>query len=181
MLLGDFMKYSITKIKNYLTESKEDLEFKEFIKKINNIFGEDYALSLLTCNIDMNQSLKIFTSKFNSISSIHIESLLFQSAILSKKNRYNSFFSNKLDRDICFSVFQDFNKDMRLKKALIREFSRDCNNTNVELFDKIDNNYDKIKAVYNVKQVRDYEKCLKRQNMQMGLNRNVLIKRGNHF
>ena len=78
--------YDVNYLKDYLEEKKEDTELKNYLAKICKIFGEDYATTILSSDYDIKRSINKFSSKFNDIDSIHIQSLLLQNAILSKKH-----------------------------------------------------------------------------------------------
>ena len=138
-----------------LIESEEDLELKN---KINKIFGEDYASLIFNSNINIEKSINLFTSKFYNINSIHIQSLLFQSAIISKNNKLHTIFNKRLNHDECFMLFQRIKNDMYLRKILTREFIKDSNKTNIDLYNSINNDGEKERIIHNINVIKQYEK-----------------------
>ena len=154
------MKNKTIDYKKIIIENEYEKDFKKYINKISNVFGEDYAAIVLTCNKDIKESLKIFSSKFKSLNSTNIESMLFQSAILSERNNYNDLFNIRTNEDFWFELFLRIDKDMFLKKSFIREFIKDSDKSNISLFNKLKSKEEKEKALYNLYQLKKYEKSL---------------------
>ena len=166
-------------LKVIISESKKEEDFKEYINKINNVFGEDYALVVLTSNENIERSLGFFTSK-NNLNSINIESILFQSAILSQKNKFHSLFTERTDRDFWFEYFLKIESDMSFKKGLIKELLRDNNTSNMKLFNKLKTRDEREIALYNMFQLKKYEKSLSAQVEQQKRRELRSLKKGNY-
>ena len=110
------MRNKTIDIKRLLTENNKEIELKNYIYKIKEIFGEDYAVALLTSDINIEKSLHYFTSKLRGVSSINIESIMFQSAILSPRNKYHFLFEERTNEDFWWQIFIKIQNDMTLKK-----------------------------------------------------------------
>lgn len=167
-------------LKEIITENKEELRFKEFINKINNVFGEDYAALLFTCDRKIKNSIALFSSKFKNLSSTKIESLLIQSAMISKNNKYNYLFKNKINEDFCFFLFSEIERNMFFRKCLAREFIKDCNKNHVKLFVELKSIEEKINVIHNLNKIKTYESFLERQDKYYNCKIRKLKKENRH-
>ena len=163
-----------------LIENNIEMQFKKYLDKIKNVFGEDYAALILTCDKDINKSLNQFSSKFRHLGTANIESLLFQSAILSEKNIYNDIFNKRTNEDFWFELFLTMERDMLLKKAFIREFIKDCDKSNIELFNKLKSHEEKEKAIHNIYQLKNFVKLLSYQESYKKSDHMKELKKGNY-
>ncbi len=157
------MKNKIIDVKRVINENEDELRLKKYISKIVNIYGEEYAAIILTSDKDMDKSLKLFSSKFKSLNSTNIKSILFQSAILSERNIYKGVFNKRTDKDFWFEEFFKIDRDILLKKFYIREFIKDCNKSNMYLFNNLKNKEEQEKAIYNLYQLKRFEKSISAQ------------------
>lgn len=159
------MKYTEEEIKELLEESDNDLKFKKYLNKVKNIFGEDYAALVLSCDYDIEKSINKFTSKFNRIDSIHIQLLLVEAALLSNNNTYKNLINEKMENNNYEELFPYISSNIYFRKGLTRLFVNQCDKTNYYIFNKKENIEEKEKIIDNIKELKRYERFLKVQNI----------------
>ena len=145
-----------TKMKEELLhDSNVDLLLKNYLRKMKQVFGEDYAILTLSSDINISNSLDYFTSKFDNIEDNDIAFSLLRSSILSnEKNYFNDVIKAKVElgelNDVLFLV----KDNLSFRRSLTRTFINQSNKTNKELYNELDN---KEKTIESLSTLNFYE------------------------
>lgn len=147
-----------------LKESENELLLKGYFYKLNKIVGEDYAISTLSSNNDIKTSLEFYTSHLDNIESDDIAFILLKSILLSNDNNY---YSNVVKEKISLGELNDVvylvNSNLGFRRSLTRTFIRQCDKSNKELFNSLDN---KEKVIDELSVLSFYEGILKERKLE---------------
>ncbi len=167
------MMYSEEEIKLILKESNEDIKLKKYLDKIKKIFGDDYAVLILSCDYDIVKSINKFTSKISNINSTHIQFLLLQAALLSNNNYYKRLIEEKIEESDYEGLFPFISSNILFRKELVRLFIEQSDKNNYDIFNKKEFE-EKDKIINNIKELKTYERFLR---VQKEMDDNFYIKR----
>ena len=176
------MKYDNEDIKYIIGESENDLKLKKFIDRTKEVFGDDYATLVLSCDYDLKKSLDKFSSKLGGLDSIHIQFLLLQSAVLSSNNPYKDLIDRKMLEDDFQSLFPFIASNICFRKGLIRLFINQSSKTNLEILNGIENEEEKEKILNSITELKRYERFLKvQEEVKNSYTPRKTKKRGNRY
>lgn len=119
-----------------VSESNNEQLLKDFLNKLNNTFGEDYAVETLTTNIDMAKSINAYSSHFNRISNTDITFILLKSFVLSlhKNNSTDQVINEYILKEEVNELKELLKNDLLFRKYLIRKFINQANKRNIDLY-----------------------------------------------
>ena len=149
-----------SRVIDVLEESEDDKQLKSYLSRINRVFGEDYATVVLSSDISLRKSLSLFSSKFDNIPSIHIQSLLLQNALLSNNEYYINFIKKLLNEDKYQDLFPSASINMQMRKDLIRLFVRQSERTNLKLYNAKDDSK-KEETINNIVKIKEFERFIR--------------------
>ena len=139
-----------------LEETETEILLKDYLKYVEKIFGEDYAISTLTCHYDMAKSINSFSSKFEKTTQSSIMYALLRSFILSNRNDYEKKIINNYIYAYDFEEIEKIIKqNIYFRKSLVRTFIVQSDKTNKELYSKSE---DKSLVFEQLSLLRDYER-----------------------
>ena len=149
-----------SRVIDVLEESEDDKQLKSYLSRINRVFGEDYATVVLSSDISLRKSLSLFSSKFDNIPSVHIQSLLLQNALLSNNEYYINFIKKLLNEDKYQDLFPSASINMQMRKDLIRLFVRQSERTNLKLYNAKDDSK-KDETIDNIVKIKEFERFIR--------------------
>ena len=149
-----------SRVIDVLEESEDDKQLKSYLSRINRVFGEDYATVVLSSDISLRKSLSFFSSKFDNIPSVHIQSLLLQNALLSNNEYYINFIKKLLNEDKYQDLFPSASINMQMRKDLIRLFVRQSERTNLKLYNAKDDSK-KDETIDNIVKIKEFERFIR--------------------
>ena len=123
-----------------VNESHEEILLKDFLKKIEHIFGEDYAILTLSSDIDFAKSINKYSKSFDNINNSTITFILLKSFVLSLEK--DNFLD--LDKEINEFILRENIKDLKelvqknfaFRKYLIRILINQSDKRNIDLYKK---------------------------------------------
>jgi len=147
-----------------LQDTKTEILLKEYFNKLNNIVGEDYAISALSSDNDIKTSLNYYSSYFPNVESNDIAFILLKSIVLSNDKNY---YSNVIREKISLGELQDIvfllNENLGFRRSLTRTFIRQSNKSDKELYNMLDN---KENIIRDLSTLNFYEEILKERKLE---------------
>lgn len=121
-----------------VSESDDELVLKNFLKKIEHIFGEDFALETLSSNIDLAKSINQYSKAFDSINNTSIVFILLKSFVLSldKDNYLDNDINNYILKENIEELKELIKNNLMYRKHLVRKLIRQSNIKNMDLYKK---------------------------------------------
>lgn len=147
-------------VKKLLEEQEIDLRLKAFFKHLDSFVGEDYACLVLSSDISITESLKMFSKKFDDVSDIDIIISLLKASVIS--NDKDSYINNLVKDYINNGDFEELidlvNKNLSVRKMLTRNFIRSSYSDNYRIYSKKN---DDDNTLGNVLSLKYYKMSLK--------------------
>lgn len=147
-------------ILSLVNESNDELLLKTFLKKINQVFGEDYAVETLCINTDMAKSINRYSKVFDRINNTAIAYSLIKAFILSpnKDNSNDKLINDYILQEKINELKELIKNDLIFRKYLIRKFINQSDKKNLDLYKKQN---DKLLIIEELEILSTYEKASK--------------------
>lgn len=136
-----------------LKESDTEELLKDYLSKINMFLGEDVAVSSLSTNDDIIQSLNALTTRFENNKSMDIAFILLRGAVLSsnKKNFYVQDIKNLISYGEFQTMLDLIYTNPAYRKGLTRNLICQSKETDEELYNKLENKEHIIEDLDNLR------------------------------
>lgn len=126
-----------TIFKQIFKERKIEVQLKDYLREMNDCFGDDYTSLVFSSDQRPSESIKLFTNKFPSVSDTDIVLLLIRSAVVSDEENYQNlmiqdFIENGDMEDVMNLVYSN----LSLRKMLTRSLIHTSYGSNFDFYQK---------------------------------------------
>lgn len=137
-----------TILKQIFKERKIEIQLKDYLKKMNECFGEDYTSLIFSSEKRPSESLQLFTKKYPDVSDTDIVLLLIRGAVVSDEENYqNLFIQDLIENGDMEDIMNLVYSNLSLRKMLTRTLIHVSYGSNFDFYQKKrkeDNTIDKL-------------------------------------
>jgi len=144
-------------------ESNEEIILKKFLKKIEKICGEDYAVETLSSNIDLAKSINTYSKIFDNFNNTTIMYILLKSFVLSldKSDYIDQTVNEYILKENIKELKELISNNLMFRKYLIRKLINQSDKKNIDLYKKQNDKsliYEELDILYTYERVSKVKK-----------------------